>query len=617
MKKNNIKNIIIFIMISIATIVFWIISPKNIMQIMQKENISLNSFMHMIDDPQSKIKEIYLSPNNVADIHIEHENLSIAVVLPKNNTNIIDKLISKNITIYLQPPSKNINIVYFAIIHVITGIIQLLTQIIYFKYLFGYGNSKDNGEPVKIRTVKFSDIIGMQREKDKLLDAYNYMINFEKYKKMGFTLQNGIILSGPPGNGKTLLARGLAGEVNAHFIGTTAAEFVSLYVGSGALAVRNIYEEARKKGPSIVFIDEADALGTRSNSNKSASQEYNSTINQLLVELDGTNDNSQVLTILATNFVSSIDKALLRSGRIGHYIDVSNPTITERKIFITETLKKLNMIHYLDIENWVDLTAQSSRAYITSLLNDSGMYAIKTSIKNKTSPYDVALLPHHIEETFLENEVGPKTEMIYTERELLNTTYHEVGHAFLYYYFREVLGKSMKFITIECRARVLGFVMYSLDEREMIDLSKLRARICVSLAGTLAEKVFFDRRTPGCYSDIKNSRYLAELYVLGGMNDSYGLHHITSKGTPGGWDSLVSEKEKENIYNEVTKLINELTTVTYNILNENKEIIHKFAGVLRQQLTITKDDIYRLFDDVQRCTDIIPIQFKDVMKIKG
>lgn len=621
MKKRNILYTILTIVFIIIVGVVAFFLPKSFMtNNIQTTNVSLNVFDSILSSHRERqVAEIHINNDNMAIVTFEKDMNIITCVLPKNNTEIIQRILSNNITLYLESHYR-ISTFKFAFVQLLQTLLQIFAQITFLRYVFGVNrhihDDQEEENEEKIRKIKFSDVIGMEKEKEKLRDIYNFFKDAPLRKKLGFKIQNGVIMSGPPGNGKTYLARALSGEFKCHFISTSATEFIEIYVGTGPLKVREIYEEAREfaiknKTPSIVFIDEADSLGRRDKSGYGGgSSEEKRTINQLLVELDGANNNESVLTILATNYEENIDPAILRSGRIGSHISIDNPSLFERKVLIEKTIERLPLTHRVNINDLVSLTAGDSRATITALIEESFQYELQQANKKGIHLDNVVVTQATIYEIKMQQEVGQKTDMIYTERELINTTYHEVGHAFVTYYFKSILTK-MIMITIECRSRVLGFVSSFDDERNMIDLDVLRARICVLLAGTLCEKIFQNRRTPGCGSDIKHARNLAEVYTMYGMNDKYGLHHITSKQTSG-YDSMMSEKEKETIYNEATKLINELTEWTYNLLIENKAKIEKFTQILRKELTIRGDDIYTLFDDKEMSKSLVVINYKSL-----
>jgi len=367
--------------------------------------------------------------------------------------------------------------------------------------------------------TRFKDVAGLHQAKMEIQEFVEFLKNPKKYKRLGAKIPKGALLSGPPGTGKTLLAKACAGEAGVTFLSLSGSEFVELYVGVGASKVRKLFEEARKNSPSIIFIDEIDAIGKkRDSSGNSGSSEWESTLNQLLVELDGFGTEADVVVFAATNRKELLDDALVRTGRFDRSIEITLPDIESRKEIFDVHLKALKLSDERTIDRYAKrlstLTPGFSGSDIASICNEAAIQAARRGADSVT--------PHDFEMAVERVIGGLEKKRIVSDKERETVAVHESGHAVVSWFLKG--GDPLLKLTIIPRSKgSLGFAQYLPNESSLDTKSDLFDKICKILGGRVAEEVFFGQITTGAHDDLNKAYEMARNMVIKlGMSDRIG-----------------------------------------------------------------------------------------------
>jgi cell division protease FtsH len=437
-------------------------------------------------------------------------------------------------------------------------------------------------------TIKenFDSVAGANEAKEELKDIVDYLRNPKKYGRLGAKVSRGILLVGEPGNGKTLLARAVAGEANCPFLSISGSDFIEVFVGVGASRVRDLFAQARKSAPSIIFIDEIDAVGRHRGSGMGGgNDEREQTLNQLLSEMDGFETfKDPVIVIAATNRVDVLDKALLRPGRFDRNVMVPYPDLKSREEILKLHLKKFKVDPALDIHKIARGTPGFSGAELANLINEAAIFASK---KNQ----EFANM-HDFEEARDKIILGKESKTIsLTEEDRKLTAYHEAGHALITLMLPSETDPLHK-VTITPRGKTLG-VTHSMPEREKYDTTKteMLARITMALGGRVAEELVFDKITTGAYSDFTTATKIARQMVCHyGMAQDVGF--IVYSQSYGEYN--YSEKMAEKIDTAVYKIISDCHERAKNIIIQNRDKLDKLANALLEKETLYASEIYEL-----------------------
>ncbi len=432
--------------------------------------------------------------------------------------------------------------------------------------------SKDKNKP----DISFDDVAGLHEVKEELQEIIDFINDSTKYKKMGAKIPKGILFHGPPGTGKTLLAKAIAGETNSTFLYSSGSEFVEKYVGVGAKRIRNLFDKAKKEAPSIVFIDEIDAIGCKRNLD--SNNEKDQTLNQLLVELDGFNVNNTVVVVGATNRLDLLDEALLRPGRFDRHIYVGNPNKKAREEIFKVHMKDKPINSNVNIEELSKKTHGFSGAQLANITNEAAIIAVRN---NKTN-IDVDDFNSAIERVVAGLQIKHPS-VLFKEKKIV--AHHEGGHA--------LVGKLLQVdmiqkISIVPRGQALGYVLKFPDEdRYLLTKSELLNKIKVLLGGRVAELVMFDEVTTGAKDDLKKATEIARNMVC-----DYGM---SSLGNISIKDKYIKYNIKE-IDNEVKSIIDLCFSQTTNIIKENKMILTDIANFLLKNETMDSDELNSIFE---------------------
>tara|TARA_B110000003_G_scaffold248571_1_gene260351 strand:- start:263 stop:2197 length:1935 start_codon:yes stop_codon:yes gene_type:complete len=458
--------------------------------------------------------------------------------------------------------------------------------------IFNIGKSKAKLFDEKIETkTTFKDVAGLEGAKEEIQEIVDFLKHPEKYTALGGKIPKGALLVGPPGTGKTLLAKAVAGEAKAPFFSLSGSDFVEMFVGVGASRVRDLFKQAKEKAPSIIFIDEIDAIGrARGKSNFSGSNdERENTLNQLLTEMDGFGSNSNVIVLAATNRADVLDKALMRAGRFDRQIYVDLPDVRERKEIFDVHLKPLKKSKNLDTDFLSKQTPGFSGADIANVCNEAALIAARGDKKfvEKQDFLDA-----------VDRIVGglEKKNKIITPSEKRAVAFHEAGHATVSWMLEH--AAPLVKVTIVPRGRSLGAAWYLPEERLIVRPEQMLDEMCAALGGRAAEKVIFDKISTGALSDLekvtKQARAMVTVY---GLSDKVGniTYYDSSGQNEYGFSKPYSEQTAELIDKEISSIIETQYQRAIKLLKKNKDKLTELAEVLLKEEVIFKDNLETIF----------------------
>lgn len=456
--------------------------------------------------------------------------------------------------------------------------------------IFNIGKSKAKVyEKGKTTNVTFKDVAGLEGAKEEVEEIVEFLKHPKKYTELGAKIPKGALLVGPPGTGKTLLAKAVAGEAQVPFFSLSGSDFVEMFVGVGASRVRDLFKQAKEKAPSIIFIDEIDAIGRARGKNNSfgSNDERENTLNQLLTEMDGFGTNSGVIILAATNRADVLDSALMRAGRFDRQIYVDMPDLNERKEIFQVHLKPLKLAENLDIDFLSKQTPGFSGADIANLCNEAALIAARKGKK-------------HVEkQDFLDavdRIIGglEKKNKIITPEEKKAIAFHEAGHATISWLL-EYAHPLVK-VTIVPRGRSLGAAWYLPEERSITTKEQILDDMCSALGGRAAEQIAFGKISTGALSDLeKVTKQAYAMVSVYGLNEKVGN---ISFYDPQGNNTFVkpySEDTARTIDEEVSKMVEEQYQRALNLLEENKDKLEALAEKLLKSEVIFKEDLIAIF----------------------
>ncbi|MEZ7993488.1 MAG: ATP-dependent zinc metalloprotease FtsH [Flavobacteriaceae bacterium] len=460
--------------------------------------------------------------------------------------------------------------------------------------IFNIGKSKaklfDQDTDVK---TSFKDVAGLEGAKEEVQEIVDFLKKPEKYTALGGKIPKGALLVGLPGTGKTLLAKAVAGEANVPFFSLSGSDFVEMFVGVGASRVRDLFKQAKEKSPSIIFIDEIDAIGrARGKNNMSGSNdERENTLNQLLTEMDGFGSDSNVIVLAATNRADVLDKALMRAGRFDRQIYIDLPDVRERKEIFEVHLRPLKVDEKLDTDFLSKQTPGFSGADIANVCNEAALIAAR---------YDKKTVEKQDFLDAVDRIVGglEKKNKIISPKEKEAIAFHEAGHATVSWMLEH--AAPLVKVTIVPRGKSLGAAWYLPEERQLVKPNQMLDEMCATLGGRAAEKVIFNEISTGALNDLekvtKQARAMVTVY---GLNEKIGnlTYYDSSNGNEYGFTKPYSEKTAELIDQEISKMIEEQYQRAISILNKHKDKLTELATVLLDKEVIFKDNLQKIFGD--------------------
>ena len=465
--------------------------------------------------------------------------------------------------------------------------------------LFSIGRSRAKKvEPSEMK-ITFNDVAGVEEAKDDLRETVEFLKDPAKFRKLGGRIPKGMLMSGSPGTGKTLLAKAVAGESGVPFFSMSGSDFVEMFVGVGASRVRDMFEQGRQNAPCIIFIDEIDAVGgSRGTGMGGGNDEREQTLNQLLVEMDGFDGMEGIIVIAATNRPDVLDPALLRPGRFDRHVTIPLPDVKGREEILNIHAKKVQMVEGVDMSIIARGTPGFSGADLKNLINEAAL----GGARNNKTELNLADFEWARDKVMMGTE---RKSMVMSEKEKRNTAYHEAGHALV----SALLPKSdpIHKVTIVPRGRALGMTAYLPEnDNHSYDFEYLSNRITIAMGGRAAEEIIFDEVTTGASNDIQQATdTIRNMICRWGMSKSFGPivfgsdNQLNVLGRDIGKDREYSEKTATEIDEEMRKTIKYHDEKAKKLLSDNIEVLHKIVEVLMKEETIDGSYIMKLLKQDQ------------------
>ena len=459
--------------------------------------------------------------------------------------------------------------------------------------MFNMGGSNAKVYVKSADGIKFDDVAGEEEAKENLAEIVEYLHDPAKYKEIGANMPKGVLLVGPPGTGKTMLAKAVAGEANVPFFSMSGSEFVEMFVGMGASKVRDLFRQAKEKAPCIVFIDEIDAIGKKRQGNMSGNDEREQTLNQLLTEMDGFEGNNGVIILAATNQPDSLDPALTRPGRFDRRVPVELPDLKGREEILKVHAKKIRLAEEVDFNKIARMASGASGAELANIVNEAALRAVRNGRKFVTQS--------DLEESIEVVIAGyQKKNAILTDHEKHIVAYHEIGHALVA--AMQTHSAPVQKITIVPRTSgALGYTM-QVEEGNHYLMSKeeIENKIATLTGGRAAEKLVFDSITTGASNDIEQATKLARAMITRyGMSDEFdmvALETVTNQYLGGDTSLACSADTQREIDREVVELVKKQHEKAEKILSDNREKLDELAKYLYEKETITGEEFMNILN---------------------
>lgn len=606
---SNPKNILVWLGVFVFIILLFNLSQGDNFS-SSKSEIAFSDFISRVDS--GEVSSIKISGRTIEGQLTNGSNFTTnAIEYP----NLLEKLYNSGASIEVISPDTKMNSIFSIFVSWFPMLLFIGIWIFFMRQMgggagkaMGFGKSKAKLLSDKGKKVTFKDVAGIDEAKDELSEVVDFLRDPGKFHRLGGKIPKGCLLVGPPGTGKTMLAKAIAGEANVPFFSISGSDFVEMFVGVGASRVRDMFEQGKKNAPCIIFIDEIDAVGRhRGIGIGGGNDEREQTLNQLLVEMDGFEANEGVIIIAATNRPDVLDPALLRPGRFDRQISISYPDINGREKILKVHAAKMKVNEQkVDIRRIARGTPGFSGAQLANLCNEAALLAARKG-KRLVEMIDM-------EEAKDKVMMGPeKRSMVMSEEQIKLTAYHEAGHALSTIYSNG--SHPIYKATIIPRGRSLGMVM-SVPEKDQVSHTRefLLSNLVISMGGRAAEEIIFgyDKVTTGAMGDIESATNTARHMVTeAGLSDAIGpILHKLSSGNYQGNSSEKSEKTLELIDSEIKRLVDQAYEKSKKILNKHIDELHLLANALIEHETLTGEQIQNIIKgkdidhkDVKKDTD--------------
>ena len=592
-----------FLLFVVALVIWLIFNMGNQLSIVKLNSTQFNAVVEEGNIGLIEIRQKSQTPTGEAIIHFNNEKGEVHYFISDVNE-FTRKMDSSNITYILEDVPRD-SVFTNTILPIGLTAVMIMFFIVYMNSRIAAGGSGNNkmmnfgksrARIVKTTNVNFSKVAGLEEEKEELAEVVDFLKDPGKYTKLGARIPKGIILVGPPGTGKTLLAKAVAGEAGVPFFTISGSDFVEMFVGVGASRVRDLFEDAKKNAPCIIFIDEIDAVGRRRGSGLGGSHdEREQTLNQLLVEMDGFAGNQGIIVMAATNRVDILDPALLRPGRFDRKVAVGRPDVAAREAILKIHVSSKPLADDVDLHSVARQTSGFTGADLENLMNEAAILSAREG-KAYISSND-------INRAFIKVGIGTeKKSRIVSEKEKAITAYHEAGHAIL---FRELegVGPVHTISIIPTGVSAAGYTMPLPSEDKMFHTkSGMLNDIMVSLGGRIAEEIIFGDITTGASSDIKQATKVAKAMVMEfGMNERAGLVNYGNEGDEifigrdFGQTKAYSEETANMIDEEIRNIINDCYKKAREIILKRKYVLESCAALLIEKEKIGFEEFEALF----------------------
>lgn len=608
-RPKNRQSLFMFIMMCSIVMLAWTYFSDGGMNSSSKE-ITYTEFLDMVEDETISSVEIEGNQLNITPKAKISENTELTYYTYKleSNDRVVERLEEagiKNVTGIT--PDTTVSI----IIELISIILPLAIIWIAMGFLMrrmgggggvmGVGKSKAKVYIQKETGILFKDVAGQDEAKESLQEMVDFLHNPQKYTEIGAKLPKGALLVGPPGTGKTLLAKAVAGEAKVPFFSLSGSDFVEMFVGVGASRVRDLFEEAKKNAPCIVFIDEIDAIGKRRDTHFGGNDEREQTLNQLLAEMDGFESNKAILVLGATNRPEVLDQALLRPGRFDRRVIVDRPDLKGRVDVLKVHAKNVHLDETVNLEEIALATSGAVGSDLANMVNEAAILAVKhgrkaVSQKDLFEAVEVVLVGKEKKDRVMKPE----------ERKIVS--YHEVGHALVNALQKD--AEPVQKITIVPRTMgALGYVLQVPEEEKYLNTKKeIEAMIVGFLGGRAAEEIVFDTVTTGAANDIQQATRITRAMITQyGMSDKFGMMGLESRESlylDNGTRLNCSEQMAAEVDQEIMRILRESYEEAKRLLTENRDALDKIAEYLIEKETITGKEFMRIFREVKGETTV-------------
>ena len=602
-KQPNKKPFIFYYMIALIVII--LINSLLVPQIVQRavKEVNYNTFMQMTYDKQ--IDEVQVQDNQIVFTAKDDKTIYKTGLMddPDRTQRLYDSGAKFSSEIVEEAsPILSFLISWLLPLIIIIGFGQLMYRQMAKKaggdsMMFGMGGMGKSNAKVYVKSsngIKFTDVAGEDEAKENLTEIVEYLHDPDKYKEIGASMPKGILLVGPPGTGKTMLAKAVAGEANVPFFSMSGSEFVEMFVGMGASKVRDLFKQAKEKAPCIVFIDEIDAIGKKRDGQIGGNDEREQTLNQLLTEMDGFEGNNGVIILAATNRPESLDPALLRPGRFDRRVPVELPDLKGREEILKVHARKIKVADNVDFNKIARMASGASGAELANIVNEAALRAVRDGRKFATQ----ADLEESIEVVIAGYQ---KKNAILTDKEKRIVAYHEIGHALVA--AKQTNSAPVQKITIVPRTSgALGYTMQVEEEGNHYLMSKeeMENKIATLTGGRAAEEIAFGSVTTGASNDIEQATKLARgMITRYGMSkdfDMVAMETVTNQYL-GGDSSLTCSMETQTaIDREVVELVKKQHEKAGQILLENRAKLDELSQYLYEKETITGEEFMKILN---------------------
>ena len=568
----------------------------------QVEEVSYDTFMDMIDESDVGVVQV----EDTQILFTDKENTTIYSTTPMEDPNLTERLhdagaVFNRVVEEPTSPILSFFLTFILPILIFVGLGQYMSKKLMEQaggknsMAFGMGKSNAKVYVQSTKGIKFSDVAGEDEAKESLAEVVDYLHTPQKYTEAGASMPKGILLVGPPGTGKTMLAKAVAGEANVPFFSISGSEFVEMFVGMGASKVRDLFRQAKEKAPCIVFIDEIDAIGQKRNSGSGigGNDEREQTLNQLLTEMDGFEENTGVIILAATNRPESLDPALTRPGRFDRRVPVELPDLKGREAILKVHAKKIKTTEDVDFNTIARMAAGASGAELANIINEAALRAVR----NGRTVVTQADLEESIEVVIAGYQ---KKNAILSNKEKLVVSYHEIGHALVA--AKQSHSAPVQKITIIPRTSgALGYTMQvDTGDKYLLTKEELENKIATFTGGRAAEEVVFGQVTTGASNDIEQATKLARSMITRyGMNEDFdmvALETVQNQYLGGDASLACSAETQREVDRKVVELVKTQHAKARKILEENRSKLDELARFLYEKETITGEEFMEILE---------------------
>ncbi len=600
--KSPKKPLLYYYMIAILVVLLFNLLAMPWLSEHQIKDVDYNTFVSMTEQGQIGQVEIQQQSNRILFTDKDEKTIYKTAIVPDDG--LVQRLLDAGVSTTgeeIQQSSLLVDILGWVLPLVIfIGIGQIISRSMMKKMgggnslMFNMGKSNAKVYVKSAEGIKFDDVAGEDEAKENLQEVVNYLHDPSKYKEIGASMPKGILLVGPPGTGKTMLAKAVAGEANVPFFSMSGSEFVEMFVGMGASKVRDLFNQAKEKAPCIVFIDEIDAIGQkRSGGQYGGNDEREQTLNQLLTEMDGFEGNNGVIILAATNRPESLDPALTRPGRFDRRVPVELPDLKGREEILKVHARKIKVAEDVDFSKIARMASGASGAELANIVNEAALRAVRDGRRFATQ----ADLEESIEVVIAGYQ---KKNAIMTDHEKKIVSYHEVGHALVA--AMQTHSAPVQKITIVPRTSgALGYTMQVEEGNHyLMTKEEIENKIATFTGGRAAEEVVFGSVTTGASNDIEQATKLARAMITRyGMSDEFGmvaLETVTNQYLGGDASLACSAETQTRIDQQVVALVQKQHDKAVKILMDNREKLDQLATYLYEKETITGEEFMRILN---------------------